>query len=548
MTRKRLRWMLHDLLAGLLPAALPGSTSGAPAEGELPGAQGRSQRGLELLGGGDDGFAGRLAEAGRSMRLCFFTRWFVRLRWLAGAAVCAALGAGALLHIELPYGRLALLTGVLLLGNLLFARRGRTESCSADDVSTECRRCLHQHALLQIVFDLVLLFGLLHLTGGLLNPWLPLVFLHVVLSGILLEPSAALAVGLLPCALAAGLAGLQGMGLAEGGLVPDLLAAVPPLWRWRLLAAVAAGVGITSYLLQYLTIFIMTQLRHRRALIVELSGELDKRNRALLRLDGMRRQILAVASHDLKSPLAAIESLLMLLRDGHHGPLSETGLHSVERCIARADGLRAFVDDILDYTAVETGRIRQDLHRCDLTPTLRAALDSARVLAERKDQTLEAILPDALPEMTAAPERLAQVLDNLLSNATKYTPEGGRIVLRVEVREAELHLLVSDTGMGIDAAAQAQLFTPFFRAPNAKRSGVPGSGLGLSLVYAIVKAHGGGISAESTLGEGTTIHVRLPLGTHPPPPDQPASGEAPFPIWHAAPPSSEGSVSTTHSA
>ena len=137
-------------------------------------------------------------------------------------------------------------------------------------------------------------------------------------------------------------------------------------------------------------------------------------------------------------------------------------------------------------------------------------LDTFRPLVRRRDQTLEVRLPETAPTVLGDPEQLDRVLVNLITNASKYTPDGGHIVVEVTEADGQVTTSVTDTGIGIPPAEQARLFERFFRASTAHEQGIAGTGLGLAIVQSIVERHGGAITLTSAPGEGSCFTVTLP--------------------------------------
>jgi signal transduction histidine kinase len=168
------------------------------------------------------------------------------------------------------------------------------------------------------------------------------------------------------------------------------------------------------------------------------------------------------------------------------------------------------VGDLLFVAQVEAGRIALEAGPTDVEEVVRQAADAARPAATEKGIELELDV-DGIGELTADRARLAQVLDNLISNAVKFTPAGGRVAVRSS-RDGDIAILeVSDTGMGISEEDQEKLFQRFFRADSATAQAIQGTGLGLAIVKAIIEAHDGAISVVSAPGKGTTFRVELPI-------------------------------------
>lgn len=174
----------------------------------------------------------------------------------------------------------------------------------------------------------------------------------------------------------------------------------------------------------------------------------------------------------------------------------------------------SLVDDLLFVARLQSGQVELSPDDLDLAELAGECLEAARPRADGKDVELDLLTRGPL-SARGDRRRLAQVLDNLVSNAIKFTPEGGRVEIHVGTDADQALLEVSDTGIGISEADRQRLFTPFFRAPEAVERQIPGTGLGLHIAREIVTAHGGTISVDSRKGGGTTFAVALPLAREP---------------------------------
>jgi signal transduction histidine kinase len=233
---------------------------------------------------------------------------------------------------------------------------------------------------------------------------------------------------------------------------------------------------------------------------------LRESNEELVRVDRYKDDFLSMVTHELKTPLTAILGFARLLERGRHGPLSDEQRESMAKIVGNASRMRALVDDLLDQTAIRQGRLELALAPTPYRPLLDEAVAQVQALALQKRITLSVSAPDGLaPHLDGV--RMAQVLANLLSNALKFTPEGGAVSLEA-VREGDrLRTTVTDTGPGIAEADRSRLFQPFSKLSRA----TGGTGLGLSISRAIVEAHGGRMGAESTPGRGSAFWFTLPL-------------------------------------
>jgi signal transduction histidine kinase len=204
---------------------------------------------------------------------------------------------------------------------------------------------------------------------------------------------------------------------------------------------------------------------------------------------------------------------LELVMAGETGEVNGEQRRFLEIVNRNCERLNRLVDDILFVARVDAGRLSLDLEWVDLARLAADSVESARAAAESKGLVLRLSDEVDLPPLWADPLRLTQLLDNLLSNALKFTPEGGTVSVTVARRAETAHLEISDTGVGIPEQELGDLFKRFFRASTT--ASAPGTGLGLSIAESIVEVHGGTISVESEVGAGTTFSVDLPLQAPP---------------------------------
>jgi PAS domain S-box-containing protein len=240
----------------------------------------------------------------------------------------------------------------------------------------------------------------------------------------------------------------------------------------------------------------------------------------------MKDQFVSLISHELRTPLSSILGYLELVLDDEDGTLTDEQrqfLGTVER---NAHRLQRLVGDLLFTAQVEAGRFTLQPGDVDLVAVVRAAEETARVTAASGGVTVAVDVPDGEVVVPGDAVRLGQACDNLVSNAVKFTPSGGRVTLSLRTgwrlpdgtlsdtdvpgAEPVARLAVSDTGVGIPAGEQAELFSRFFRASTARRNAIPGVGLGLTITKAITTAHGGTLDVVSVEGRGTTFTLTLP--------------------------------------
>ena len=224
-------------------------------------------------------------------------------------------------------------------------------------------------------------------------------------------------------------------------------------------------------------------------------------------LDRMRDAFVATVSHELRTPLTSISGFLEMMQDEEAG-LGASGRQYLEVIRRSTERLHALVEDLLLMAQIEAKRIELTLAPVDVQALAARSIESARPTATEKGVKLE-LVTDHAPHVVADGPRISQVIDNLVSNAVKFTDEGGRVTVRVTGDGDRLVLTVADTGIGIPREEHGQIFSRFFRASTATRNAIPGTGLGLAISRALVEQHGGTITLTSREGEGTDVTVSL---------------------------------------
>jgi len=223
-----------------------------------------------------------------------------------------------------------------------------------------------------------------------------------------------------------------------------------------------------------------------------------------------KSRFLANMSHELRTPLNAIMGFSDIMRQRLFGPMSDRYAEYAELIHESGSHLLELINDVLDMSKIEAERFELAREDFDAREAITAVLRLMRGQADRAGIQLRGVLPAGPLEADADRRALKQIGINLLSNALKFTPKGGSVTLTVQARGPVLELVVTDTGVGISSADLDRLGKPYEQAGDAEqRQG--GSGLGLSLVRAFAKLHGGDMTIESAEGEGTTVTVRMPV-------------------------------------
>lgn len=243
----------------------------------------------------------------------------------------------------------------------------------------------------------------------------------------------------------------------------------------------------------------------------DLARSFTSMTERLAELERLRAEFVSVASHELKTPLSVIQGYISLLLEGVYGDVSTTQRETLGTVQTQTARLGTLVQQLLDVSRFEAGSAGLDLRPVAVEPFLRELTESFNVLAYQNAIDFDLELEQGVPDtVTADPDRLNEVIGNLLSNAFKFTQRGGRIRLRARGAEGRLEIEVEDSGVGIPADKLPQVFEKFFQVENRAQPKSTGSGLGLSIAREFMEAHGGSIHVHSEVDRGSRFYVSLP--------------------------------------
>ncbi|MBF0543031.1 MAG: HAMP domain-containing histidine kinase [Candidatus Riflebacteria bacterium] len=240
-----------------------------------------------------------------------------------------------------------------------------------------------------------------------------------------------------------------------------------------------------------------------------LSRELYKKNSELKQLDEIKNRLLGIAAHDLRGPAGVILGFCELLQE--QLTPDSAGLEFLSEIRGCAEFQLRLVSDVLDYSKIEAGKIDLKFRMVDISAILEDNLKFHRLLSRKKEIIIENFFEKGLPHILADPTRITQVLNNLISNAIKYSFEKGKITVRLSRVSEEFQIAVEDQGPGIPEKELNLLFKPFSRTSVRPTAGEPSSGLGLAIARKIILEHHGRIWVESQLGKGTIFTFTLPI-------------------------------------
>jgi two-component system, OmpR family, phosphate regulon sensor histidine kinase PhoR len=232
---------------------------------------------------------------------------------------------------------------------------------------------------------------------------------------------------------------------------------------------------------------------------------------ALKKIDQMKSDFVSMVAHEIKSPMNSVLALVKVIQDGLAGDLTEKQQEMLGRISEKIRSLADLSAELLDLSRIESGLITMEKERLQLEPLLREQVSFHEAKARAKNLKLSLDPLPGLPPVLANKRSIEEVFSNLISNAIRYTPEGGSMTLSGGVEKDYVRISVKDTGFGIGKEDQDRIFERFYRVKNDQTRFITGTGLGLAIVKSIVDAHNGMIKVESEAGRGSTFHVHLPI-------------------------------------
>ena len=240
--------------------------------------------------------------------------------------------------------------------------------------------------------------------------------------------------------------------------------------------------------------------------------ELARRNSELSAVIREKNQLLGMAAHDLRNPLGVIVGVMDLLGEELADSLSAENRELLSRVASSADYMLVLIDDMLDYSKIDAGRLELELHPVNVAELIRQNLAFNSILANKKGIKLRFECEGAPPILNLDSRRMQQVLNNLISNGLKFAFGGTTITLTLKSSADEVTIAVADQGQGIAADELGKLFKPYSQTRTRSTAREKSTGLGLAIVRRIVEAHGGSIRVKSEPGRGSTFYVSIPAG------------------------------------
>jgi len=447
----------------------------------------------------------------REEELIYRTRWLVRVRWFVVLLMGVGASLSGLLGLAYPVVPLFSVAGFVAVYNVLFAVTARW----AVGRRAELQR-VYRFINIQIGADFVALLTWVHYTGGPTSPFLPFFVFHLVISGLLVSLRMMLvhAGWVIGALVVMGAAETQGWIEHWPVLDPE---AVDPMESRTYLLSTAAVIVITFLTISVVVGGIARRLRRRERELDETQRQLELHAREveiahgkLEELDRERSAFFRLVSHQLRSPLASIQTVLKLVTAGYSDSAEKTA-ELVSRAEVQSQQMLALLNDMLSLTRLKEMGHTEKTEAIALGPLIADVVEEAQTAAQHKRITLTADVDPDLPSISGVRNQVLQLFAALVQNAVKYTPEGGSVTVTADCDGGEARIAVKDTGIGILPEDQPKVFDEFYRAANARLYEAVGTGLGLSIAQKVAQDLGGQIELTSTAGQGSTFTVILPL-------------------------------------
>jgi len=425
---------------------------------------------------------------------------FITLRWIIVVGICTtSIFARFALKINLPLTPILFIAFCILMFNLacLYLQKHVKSHSNFTNI--------------QISADWIALVSLVHYTGGIESPVIFYFIFHVIIAAFLLSKRACYFQAGFAVLLITGLSILEYLHITPHVHIKELFP--NPVYDNGLYLLSIIFFSITSlFFSAYLATSVNCRLRRRENEIVTLKDNITDAYNRLEELDREKSEFTYKVTHELRSPLSAIQSLLKSIEEGYAGEISQKARDLVVRSEKRTSFLITLVNGLLDLIASKIGKTKEvDTQLIDINVAVKDTLQLMQEKAKSKD--LEIII-NTTPKpsyIKIVPDDLDIILTNLIDNSVKYTKQGGTISISNTITSNEIKVEISDTGIGIIKDDLEKIFKEFYRSKNAKQNDMRGTGLGLSIVENLINQYGANIKIRSEVGKGTTVTVTFPV-------------------------------------
>ncbi len=419
--------------------------------------------------------------------------WYINIRWIALFGILASIPIGQdMLNFHLAYNNIILIAALLAIINII-----STFTLRFINYQSQYQEMIF--AEIQIVLDLIIISYIIHYAGGIDNPFFFLYILQVIFSGILF-PGAGLRFlnAISACALLTIWTVLEYNGIVNQYLLTD-----EPI-SLRLLLTSLAAFYVTVFACVFIIHSFMKRYRNLKNIIDDKNLQLEKAMRE-------RNKLFQFTAHEIKSPVTTIKTSLSVLRSLYGTNLNPEATQLLLRAERRSDQVLDMVKKMIEITHYHLSRETPKLETVNYQEWLSNAVSPYQSLAASKNISLSITKLDRDVTIDIDTSAMEKAVDNLVSNALRYTNEGGSVEVIPFADEKNFGLSVKDTGIGISEEEQKEIFKEFYRTPKAKEMEKLGTGLGLNLVKEIVRKHDGKIEVKSRVDQGSEFKIILPL-------------------------------------
>lgn len=418
----------------------------------------------------------------------------IRIRWLVSVLLAAAAGLAWYFRFEGPlYEGLFAVAVLLPVLNVLFCQCVRRAGKKCGE---HCERPAKINIVVQIISDFVLLTVLLHFSGGVENPAIVFYIFHVILSGIYLKPRNAYLITSLAVSLFLLMVLLEYVQVIPHYSINPYISQLIIYQPVYLFIALALFV-VTAFAAGFIAVTLSQQLRNTQRL-------LEVSNKQLLEKDKIKDEFVQRVTHDIKGGLSVVLSSLSIVDRQILAPVDEKNADFVKKALNRTRAMSGFVSELLALTRMRLAN-QFITQKVKLNDIIQAVVQANESFAESKKTELKVTLPGEDICIDAVRVSIEEAIGNLVQNAIKYSPDGSLVEINVSTLSGKVTIEVRDNGYGIPDKDIPHIFEEFYRAGNSK--GIEGTGLGLSLVKAIVDRHNGTISVRSEVQRGTVFSI-----------------------------------------
>lgn len=422
--------------------------------------------------------------------------WLIKLRWFAGALV---VGTGFCLDLfvnNVPAGPI-ILVGVSILAYNTFFRISQTHIAPKSSIH------------LQIMMDWIALTVLCHYTLGMESPFVFFYIFHIILSSLFVSRASCLRHGVLAITLLAAMVWLEQTGRLQTPAWPGAprIQDGNGVYTLFFLSAFAALILLAIFL----STTVVCRLRAGEESQQKLKDELQAALKKQVTQDQSRQSFMRVMSHEIRSPMAAVQSMLKVVADGYAGEVSPKAKEMVQRSELRIRQLMELVNELLDLIRGSQPVPEDQRQNIRFPVALAKTIGELSVQASRKEISFQLELEGGGFVFQGDLQDLERIVMNIASNAIKYTPEFGTVRVRGKRLDGDWYQLeITDSGIGIPADEMPRIYDEFYRASNAKKELREGTGLGLAIVKRTIEKYHGEISIQSQLGKGTSVFLKFP--------------------------------------